>query len=58
MFEPAFKITRLSREDKLETEPVWRQRGATSFSEVVYMCERRGEPKDPRAGLAAAAPKN
>lgn len=41
LFGGAFDIRVLSREPRLEAEPTWRQRGATRFDEVAYMCTRR-----------------
>ena len=38
----AFEIKQLGREDKMKVEPHWqKQRGATSFDEVTYMCVRK-----------------
>jgi len=37
----AFDVKRLSRENKIRAEPHWRDRGATSFHEVAYMCTRK-----------------
>mmetsp|Transcript_4442 Transcript_4442/g.9703 ORF Transcript_4442/g.9703 Transcript_4442/m.9703 type:complete len:168 (-) Transcript_4442:238-741(-) len=45
LFGGAFDIKQLSREDRIEAEPVWKQRGATAFQEVVYLCTKRGEKK-------------
>lgn len=36
-----FDVRVVSREDKLPSEPHWRQRGATSFTEVGYLCTRK-----------------
>ena len=36
-----FDIKQLTRENRLEIEPTWKARGATSFHEVAYMCTRR-----------------
>ena len=41
LFSGAFEVKLLSREDKLDAEPVWRKRGATSFHEAAYMCTRK-----------------
>lgn len=41
LFEPAFEIDELSREDRMGVEPHWKERGATRFEEVVYMLTRR-----------------
>ena len=38
----AFDIKRLSRENRMRVEPRWKERGATSFYEVAYMCTRKG----------------
>jgi thiopurine S-methyltransferase len=35
-----FDITVLSREDRMQAEPHWKERGATSFDEITYMCVR------------------
>jgi thiopurine S-methyltransferase len=41
LFGKAFDIVLLSKEDKLDAEPVWRKRGATEFSEAAYMLTRK-----------------
>jgi len=37
----AFDIKLLERENRMKVEPVWKERGATSFDEVTYLCTRR-----------------
>jgi hypothetical protein len=46
-----FEIVRVSVEDRMEVEPHWKERGATSFHEVVYLATRRAE-----AAAAVATP--
>ena len=40
-----FDVKLLSREDRMPKEPVWKERGATAFDEVTYLCTRKAKPK-------------
>lgn len=37
----AFDISVLTREDRMDAEPTWKERGATSFHQVTYLCTRK-----------------
>ena len=41
LFGKGFDITPVGREDKMESEPVWKKRGAKSFVEAAYLCVRK-----------------
>ena len=36
-----FEVKELSREDRMAVEPMWKERGASRFEEVAYMCTRK-----------------
>ena len=41
LFGGSFDVRVLSREDRLDAEPVWRERGATLFDEVAYLLTKK-----------------
>mmetsp|Transcript_8387 Transcript_8387/g.14100 ORF Transcript_8387/g.14100 Transcript_8387/m.14100 type:complete len:296 (+) Transcript_8387:58-945(+) len=41
LFGGAFEVRMLSREDRMEKEPIWKERGALRFEEVSYLLTKR-----------------
>lgn len=44
ILEGGFDVELLEREDKIDNDPIWRQRGCTSFCEAIYLLTRNAEP--------------
>ena len=43
LFGEDFVVEQLAREDRMELEPAWRERGCSFFFETTYLLTRRRE---------------
>ena len=41
LFDGAFDVALLEREDRMDAEPAWRERGCDAFFETSYLLRRR-----------------